>query len=93
MTNTNWQSYGGETTLELLVQMAGLTVQNFLSAATGIAVLMAIIRGLIRKTTDKIGNFWADVTKSILYILFPLSLLLSIILTGQGVVQTFSSLC
>lgn len=89
VTNTNWQSYCGETTLSYLVQMAGLTVQNFLSAATGIAVLLAIIRGLIRKTTCTIGNFWVDATRSILYILLPLSILLAIILTGQGVIQTF----
>jgi K+-transporting ATPase ATPase A chain len=69
--------------------MAGLTVQNFLSAATGIAVLLAIIRGLVRKTTHTIGNFWVDATRSILYVLLPLSILLAIILTGQGVVQTF----
>jgi K+-transporting ATPase ATPase A chain len=89
VTNTNWQSYSGETTLSYLVQMAGLTVQNFLSAATGIAVLLAVIRGLARKTTNTIGNFWTDATRSILYVLLPLSILLAIILTGQGVVQTF----
>ena len=89
MTNTNWQSYSGETTLSYLVQMAGLTVQNFLSAATGIAVLLALIRGLVRRTTDKIGNFWVDATRSVLYVLLPLSILLAILLTGQGVVQTF----
>lgn len=89
VTNTNWQSYSGETTLSYLVQMAGLTVQNFLSAATGIAVLQAIIKGLIRKTIYTIGNFWIDATKAILYVLLPLSILLAIILTGQGVVQTF----
>ncbi len=89
VTNTNWQSYSGETTLSYLVQMAGLTVQNFLSAATGIAVLLAVIRGLVRKTSVTIGNFWVDATRSILYVLLPLSILLAIILTGQGVVQTF----
>ena len=89
VTNTNWQSYSGETTLSYLVQMAGLTVQNFLSAATGIAVFLAVIRGLIRKTTSFIGNFWIDTTKTILYVLLPLSILLAIILTGQGVVQSF----
>src|SRR4030042_106498 len=72
VTNTNWQSYAGETTLSYLVQMMGLTVQNFLSAATGIAVLLAVIRGLVRKTTTRIGNFWMDVTRSILYVLLPL---------------------
>ena len=89
VTNTNWQSYSGETTLSYLVQMAGLTVQNFLSAATGIAVLLAIIRGLTGKTTVNIGNFWIDITRSVLYVLLPLSILMAIILTGQGVVQTF----
>jgi K+-transporting ATPase ATPase A chain len=89
VTNTNWQSYSGETTLSYLVQMTGLTVQNFLSAATGIAVFLAVIRGLIRKTTDAIGNFWIDATRSILYVLLPLSILLAVALTSQGVVQTF----
>jgi K+-transporting ATPase ATPase A chain len=89
VTNTNWQAYSGETTLSYLVQMTGLTVQNFLSAATGIAVMLALIRGLVRKTTGTIGNFWADATRSILYILLPLSILLAVVLTGQGVVQTF----
>jgi K+-transporting ATPase ATPase A chain len=88
VTNTNWQSYAGETTLSYLVQMMGLTVQNFLSAATGIAVLLAVIRGLVRKTTTRIGNFWMDATRSILYVLLPLSIFLAVILTGQGVVQT-----
>jgi K+-transporting ATPase ATPase A chain len=89
VTNTNWQSYSGETTLSYLVQMTGLTVQNFLSAATGIAVLLAVIRGLVRKTTNNIGNFWIDATRSVLYVLLPLSIFLAIILTGQGVVQSF----
>ncbi len=91
MTNTNWQSYAGETTLSYLVQMLGLTVQNFVSAATGIAVMLALIRGITRKTTDKIGNFWVDLTRSTIYVLLPLSILLAIILTGQGVVQNFES--
>ena len=90
VTNTNWQSYAGETTLSYLVQMMGLTVQNFLSAATGIAVLLAVIRGLVRKTTTRIGNFWMDATRSILYVLLPLSIFLAVILTGQGVVQTIN---
>jgi potassium-transporting ATPase potassium-binding subunit len=88
ITNTNWQSYSGETTLSYLTQMTGLTVQNFLSAATGIAVFLALTRGLVRKNTDKIGNFWVDVTRSVLYILLPLSILLAVILAGEGVVQT-----
>jgi len=89
VTNTNWQGYAGETTLSYFVQMLGLAVQNFVSAATGIAVLMALIRGISRKTTDKIGNFWVDLTRSILYVLLPLSIILASILVGQGVVQNF----
>ena len=91
MTNTNWQSYGGETTLSYLVQMLGLTVQNFVSAATGIAVLLALAKGLSRKTTDKLGNFWVDLTRSTLYILLPLSIIFAIFLVGQGVVQNFDT--
>ncbi|MFA6126787.1 MAG: potassium-transporting ATPase subunit KdpA [Bacteroidales bacterium] len=91
MTNTNWQGYAGETTLSNFVQMIGLTVQNFVSAATGIAVLLALIRGISRKTTDNLGNFWTDLTRSTLYILLPLSILLSILLVGQGVVQNFKA--
>lgn len=91
MTNTNWQGYAGETTLSYFVQMLGLTVQNFVSAATGIAVLLALIRGISRKTTDKIGNFWTDLTRSVLYVLLPLSIILAIVLAGQGVVQNFKS--
>jgi potassium-transporting ATPase potassium-binding subunit len=87
VTNTNWQGYAGETTLSYFVQMIGLTVQNFVSAATGIAVLLAIIRGISRKTTDKLGNFWTDLTRSTLYVLLPLSILFAVILVGQGVVQ------
>jgi len=91
VTNTNWQGYSGETTLSYLVQMIGLTVQNFVSAATGIAVVIALIRGLSRKTTDKLGNFWVDLTRSTLYILLPLSILFAVVLVSQGVVQNFSS--
>ncbi len=91
MTNTNWQGYAGETTLSYFVQMIGLTVQNFVSAATGIAVLIALIRGISRKTTDKLGNFWTDLTRSTLYVLLPLSILFAIVLVGQGVVQNFNS--
>lgn len=90
ITNTNWQSYSGENTLSYLVQMTGLTVQNFVSAATGIAVLLALIRGLTRKTTNELGNFWADMTRCVVYVLLPLSILLTILLAGQGAVQTFS---
>lgn len=91
MTNTNWQGYAGETTLSYLVQMLGLTVQNFVSAATGIAVLLALIRGIVRKTNENIGNFWVDLTRSTLYVLLPLSIILTILLVGQGVVQNFKS--
>jgi K+-transporting ATPase ATPase A chain len=87
--NTNWQSYGGETTLSYFSQMAGLTVQNFLSAATGIAVLAALIRGLARAKSATVGNFWIDVSRSTLYILLPLSIVLALVLVSQGVVQTF----
>jgi K+-transporting ATPase ATPase A chain len=91
MTNTNWQGYAGETTLSYFVQMIGLTVQNFVSAATGIAVLIVLIKGISRKTTDKLGNFWIDITRSILYLLLPLSILFSIVLVGQGVIQNLKS--
>jgi K+-transporting ATPase ATPase A chain len=91
MTNTNWQSYAGETTLSYLVQMAGLTVQNFLSAATGIAVMIALIRGIVRKTSNDIGNFWVDLLRSTIYVLLPLAILFAILFAGQGVVQTFSN--
>src|SRR5512135_193236 len=90
ITNTNWQGYAGETTMSYLTQMLGLAVQNFLSAATGMAVLIALIRGFARKQANGIGNFWADVTRSTVYILLPLSLLLACVLVTQGVVQTFA---
>jgi len=90
-TNTNWQGYAGETTMSYLTQMLGLTVQNFVSAATGMAVLVALIRGFIRRNAESIGNFWVDLTRSTLYILMPLSLVLALFLVGQGVVQTFSA--
>jgi potassium-transporting ATPase potassium-binding subunit len=89
-TNTNWQGYGGETTMSYLTQMLGLTVQNFVSAASGMACLAALIRGFSRKRTDKIGNFWVDLTRSTFYILLPLSFILALALVSQGVVQTFS---
>jgi len=90
VTNTNWQGYGGETTMSYLTQMVGLTVQNFVSAATGMAVLVAFFRGLARKNAKTIGNFWVDLTRTTLYILLPLSLVLALVLVSQGVVQTFS---
>jgi K+-transporting ATPase ATPase A chain len=87
--NTNWQGYGGESTMSYLTQMLGLGVQNFLSAATGMAVLIALTRGFARKQASGIGNFWVDMTRSTIYILLPLSLILACALVTQGVVQTF----
>jgi len=89
-TNTNWQGYGGEVTMSYLTQMLGMTVQNFVSAATGMAVMVALIRGFVRHNAKGIGNFWVDLTRSTLYILLPLSLVLALVLVSQGVVQTFS---
>src|SRR5262249_54926780 len=89
VTNTNWQSYGGETTLSYLTQMLGLTVQNFVSAAKGMAILIVLIRGFTRRQTSQLGNFWADLTRSTVYILLPLSVVLALVLASQGVVQTF----
>jgi K+-transporting ATPase ATPase A chain len=91
VTNTNWQGYSGESTMSYLTQMAGLAVQNFLSAATGIVVAIALIRGFARHSSSTIGNVWADLTRSILYILLPLSVVLALVLVGQGVVQNFSA--
>jgi K+-transporting ATPase ATPase A chain len=88
-TNTNWRGYGGETTMSYLTQMLGLTVQNFVSAAAGMATLAAFVRGLARRSTETIGNFWVDVTRTTLYILLPLSLVLALVLVSQGVIQTF----
>jgi potassium-transporting ATPase potassium-binding subunit len=90
-TNTNWQGYAGESTMSQLTQMAGLTVQNFLSAASGMAVLVALIRGFTGRQTAKLGSFWVDLTRSALYILLPLSLVLALALASQGVVQTFAA--
>ena len=90
MTNTNWQSYSGEASLSYLSQMVGLTVQNFVSAATGLAVLVALCRGIGRKTTQTLGNFWVDMTRATLYGLLPLCLLLALFLVWQGVPQTFA---
>jgi K+-transporting ATPase ATPase A chain len=88
--NTNWQGYGGETTMSYLTQMLALTVQNFVSAATGMAVLVLFIRGLARHSGKTLGNFWVDMTRSTLYVLLPLSVVLALALVSQGVVQTFS---
>lgn len=90
VTNTNWQAYAGESTMAHLTQMAGLAVQNFLSAATGIAIAVAVIRGIARSETGAIGSFWVDVSRATLYVLLPLSLLAAIALMSQGVVQSFS---
>jgi len=89
VTNTNWQSYSGETTMSYLSQALGLSVQNFLSAATGMAVLIALIQGLTGHSTNRLGNFWVDLIRSVLYILLPLSIILALLLVAQGVVQSF----
>lgn len=86
-TNTNWQVYSGETAASYLTQMVGLTVQNFLSAATGLCIAIAVMRGLTRKMTDRIGNFWVDLTKAVLYVLIPLAFIAALILLSQGVIQ------
>jgi K+-transporting ATPase ATPase A chain len=91
VTNTNWQGYAGESSLSYFTQMLALAVQNFLSAATGIAVAFALIRGFARRSAQGIGNFWVDLTRGTLYILLPLSLLLAVIFMGQGVIQNFDS--
>jgi potassium-transporting ATPase potassium-binding subunit len=91
VTNTNWQGYAGESSLSYFTQMLALAVQNFLSAATGIAVAFALIRGFARRSAQGIGNFWVDLTRGTLYILLPLSLLLACIFMGQGVIQNFDS--
>lgn len=89
MSNTNWQSYGGETTLSQLTQMVGLSVQNFVSAAAGMAVMAALIRGLARRQAATIGNFWVDLTRTVVRILVPLSFVVALVLVSQGVVQNF----
>ena len=91
VTNTNWQAYGGEATMSYLTQMAGLAVHNFLSAATGMAVLVALIRGFARHNSETIGNFWADLVRSTLYVLLPLALVLALALVSQGVIQNFDA--
>lgn len=90
VTNTNWQAYGGESTMSYLTQMLGMTVQNFVSAAVGMAVAVAFIRAFTRKTTSEIGNFWVDLTRSIVYILLPLSILYSIVFVSQGMIQNLN---
>ena len=91
VTNTNWQGYGGESTMSYLTQMLALTVQNFLSAATGIAVVYALIRGFVARSTGVIGNVWADLTRATLYVLLPLSLVFAVAFVGQGVIQNFDA--
>ena len=91
VTNTNWQGYGGESTMSHLTQMLALTVQNFVSAALGMAVVVAMIRAFARQGVDTLGNFWVDMTRGTLYILLPLSIVLAVVLVSQGVVQTFSA--
>lgn len=90
-TNTNWQAYAGETTMSHLTQMLALTVQNFVSAGSGMAVLVALIRGFTRRTTENLGNFWVDLTRSVAYVLLPLSAVFALVLVSQGVVQTFAA--
>ena len=92
VTNTNWQNYGGESTMTNLTQMAGLTVQNFVSAAVGLAVAVALIRGLVRRRSATIGNFWVDLTRGVVRVLLPLSILVALVLASQGVVQNFHGL-
>ena len=90
-TNTNWQNYAGESTMTYLTQMAGLAVRNFVSAATGMAIAIALTRGLVRKLSPTIGNFWVDLTRSTLYVLLPISIVAALFLVSQGVIQTFAS--
>src|ERR1700730_8752649 len=91
LTNTNWQSYGGETTMSYLTQMGGLAVQNFTSAAAGIAMAIAFIRGFSRRSAKSIGNYWVDMTRTILYILLPLSVVITLVYVWQGMPQTFAA--
>jgi K+-transporting ATPase ATPase A chain len=91
ITNTNWQYYGGEYTMSYLTQMAGLAVQNFVSAGVGIAVLVAVVRGIARRSRNELGNFWRDLYRVIVYLLLPLSILLAVILISQGIPQTFDA--
>ena len=91
MTNTNWQNYAGESTMGYLVQMTGLTVQNFLSAAVGLVVAIALIRGFIRSRTDKLGNFWVDVTRGTIRLLIPLSIVVGLVLIAGGAIDNFNA--
>ncbi|HTZ36908.1 MAG TPA: potassium-transporting ATPase subunit KdpA, partial [Stellaceae bacterium] len=91
VTNTNWQAYGGETTMGYLVQMAGLTVHNFVSAATGIAMALALIRGFVRREAKAVGNFWVDLTRTTLYVLLPISIVVALVLVALGVPQNLGA--
>ena len=91
MTNTNWQAYSGESTMGHLVQMAGLAVQNFVSAAVGIAVAVALIRGFSRGRTDRIGNFWVDLVRVTFRVLLPIAFVAALVLVAMGAIQNFSS--
>lgn len=91
VTNTNWQIYSGEVSASYLSQMAGFTVQNFLSAATGLSIAIAVMRGLTRRSTDRIGNFWVDMTRSVLYVLLPVALAAALLLASQGVIQNLDA--
>ena len=86
-TNTNWQNYSGESTLSYLVQMAGMTMHNFTSAAVGMAVAVALIRGFVRQQVNAIGNFWADIVRAIVYVLLPISIVAALFFCSQGVIQ------
>ena len=89
-TNTNWQSYAGETTLSYLTQMLGLTSHNFLSAATGMSAFLVLVRGLTQKSVETVGNFWVDLVRAVVSLLLPLSIILALLLAWEGVIQTFS---
>jgi K+-transporting ATPase ATPase A chain len=89
-TNTNWQAYSGESTATYLSQVMGLAVQNFLSAATGMAIVIAFIRGLVRRTAETIGNFWVDLTRTVIYVLLPIAVVVAVVLVSQGAIQNFS---
>ena len=90
VTNTNWQAYSGESAASYFTQMFGLAVQNFFSAATGMSIVIALIRGFARKSAQSIGNFWVDMTRSVVYILLPICVVVALFLVSQGVIQNFS---
>src|ERR1700691_4970656 len=91
LTNTNWQYYGGETTMSYFSQMAGLTVQNFMSAGVGIVVAVALVRGIVSRSGKSLGNFWQDIVRTVLYVLMPISIVLALVLVSQGVIANFTS--